>query len=189
MASDMIQIGSLIFSKSILDVLSPLFGTFIGGLITYFVARSIENQKWEKEKKDRLSERKREALAQALDWIDPMELAVSNASMLISSHLSNVIDQENFQERWPYLLGELKKYDLPQRLRVFLPLDAYPRAHQIVKELGEIQIMGVKYGQESKRLNTPMLGLDLCGEKLDSVMSKISSFKDDLTKEFMSTYH
>jgi hypothetical protein len=53
MGNDLVQIGNLFFSKTILDVLAPLIGKIIGGAITYFATKKLERIKWEKERKEK----------------------------------------------------------------------------------------------------------------------------------------
>lgn len=66
MQTDGTKIGPIELSR-IIDTLLPLIGVVIGGLITYLTTRALESRKWQQEKKDKLRERQREALALALD--------------------------------------------------------------------------------------------------------------------------
>jgi hypothetical protein len=51
MTPDTVQFGPFVISKVVLDVLAPLVGTVIGGLLTFFSTRAVENRKWEQQKK------------------------------------------------------------------------------------------------------------------------------------------
>ena len=76
MPDDVVQIGPIIISKVVFDVLTIIFSVVVGGLITYLTTRKVEIQKWEQQKKDKRQEQYREAIAKALDWIAPMESAL-----------------------------------------------------------------------------------------------------------------
>ena len=56
-----------------MDWISGLLGVIIGGLITYVI-----------QKRDEYIHDRREALALVLDWLDPIDLAVSHAVALFT---------------------------------------------------------------------------------------------------------
>ena len=87
MPPEFVQIGPIVISKVVLDVLAPLFGTVIGGFITYFTTRATENRKWKQQKEDQLPEQRREAIALSLEWITPIDLVLYRASTAVSGLL------------------------------------------------------------------------------------------------------
>lgn len=188
MESEVVQIGSFQASKMLLDIVFPLIGVIIGGVVTYLVTTASERQRWRQAKQDRLAEAKREGIAIALQWLDPMELAISRANMLLSAYLQGDMDQEEFMERWPYLLGELKKYEIPARLRVLLPSELYVQSIRIVQCLDEIRTAGVRYGQEAKLRKKPFLGLHECYAKLDTLAAEVEKLAEDLAGMYRSTF-
>lgn len=188
MESEMVRIGSFEVSRVVLDILYPLIGVIVGGVITYFITTAAERLKWHQAKQDRLLETKRESIAIALQWIDSMELAISKANMLLSTHLQGDMEQEEFMERWPYLVGELKVYDIPVKLRVLLPNELYERSNHIIRGLDEIRTDGVRYGQKAKLQKKPFLGLHECGVKLDMLSAEVKKLAEDLVRMYRKTF-
>ena len=118
-----------------MDTLLPLIGVLIGGLITYLTTRALDGRRWQREKKDRLQERQREALALALDWLAPIEAAWIRASGSALSLIHGRISEDEFLNRWPDLLSALSKRDIPAPLRVLLPHTAYEKGFEIIEHL------------------------------------------------------
>jgi hypothetical protein len=121
MPEDLIQIGSFYFSKSLLDVLAPLFGTLIGGFITFLTTRRIEILRWEKDKGDKLLGQRQEALGLALEWIDALDYTTASIALLMTGLLSKIISVDEFSKRCPNLLVQINKSFIPQRSLVLLP--------------------------------------------------------------------
>jgi len=142
MPNDVVQIGPIIISKAVFDALIIIFSVIVGGLITYLTTRTIESQKWEQQKKDKRQEQYREALAMALDWIAPIESALTQIESISSSYVWNHISREEFQKRWPNLLSKLGILEkaIPARLQVLLPSAAY-NGLQIVRQIEELYYM------------------------------------------------
>lgn len=99
----------------------PLVGVVIGGLVSYLVTSGAERQRWRQAKRDRLAEAERRGIKVALQWLDPMDRAISKANLLLSSHLHGELEHEEFITAWPRLLDELAHHDIPKELRVLLP--------------------------------------------------------------------
>ncbi|GEM_PF-6001964 len=79
---DSVQIGSLVISRAVFDVLSPLIGVIIGGLVTYFTTRAVEDRKWKREIRYEKQKELREGIAVALEWINPLHNALTRASLM-----------------------------------------------------------------------------------------------------------
>jgi hypothetical protein len=148
MPQDLIQIGSFIISKSVLDFLSPLFGTLIGGLITYLSIRASENRKRAQEKKDKIQEQQREALKIALQWLDPIHNVLVDVGLR-----SNPIGKKEIDmgDNWPDLIQKLKKFDIPRYLLVLLPQDPYKRSFELINRINDL---GDVMGQYNKQLSS-----------------------------------
>jgi len=188
MPNDLVHIGSFTISQGVLNVIGPLAGTVVGGLITYFVTRAIEYQKWKQAKQERLSEVRRQGMAQALEWLDPIELAISGASMRVSSVLHGSIEHEEVFETWPNLISQLAKMDIPVKVRVLLPEDIYPRSQQIFLELEELRAKAVEAAQEMKLKKRPSPALRECFDRLKKLDALLNDLRVKLIEEYKSTF-
>lgn len=166
----------------------PLLGAIVGGFIASLTAWSIERQRWRHERQEKLAGLQREALAAALEWIEPMRNAETRASSLVMSALHGNFDHEMFLKEFPYLLGELTKKDLPANQRAVLSDNIYERGHKIVRDLDQLSCLGVKYGQEATVMNKPMAGFSECSEKLDIIGKQILELETDLQEAFRRTF-
>ena len=139
MDEELVQIGNFLLSKSVLDILIPLisglFGTILGGLISFSSVRASDNRRWEQEKKDRLSAERREATAMALEWFDPFRDAITKANLMTGTYLQGMIDLDDLRTQWPDLLKHPGLRDPPARLQVWLRPDVYQGALSIVSDL------------------------------------------------------
>jgi len=172
----------------IFTIVGPLLGVIVGGLITYFVSSRIERQRWRHERQEKLLLLQRDALAAALEWIEPMRNAETRASSMIMAAIRGDFDHDKFLKEFPYLLGELVKKDLPANQRAVLPDNIYKRGQQIIREMDELSFLGVKFGQETIAMGKPMPGFQDCNKKLDSVHEQISGLENDLRKAFRQTF-
>ena len=178
--------GELI--SQVLPIAGPLLGALVGGLITYLSARGVERQRWRRERQEKLSSLRRDALAAALEWIEPMRNAETHASGLVISAIRGEVDDDDFLKRFPYLLGELVKKDLSASQRAVLPNNCYARGHSIVHELNDLRVLGVKYGQEARVMGKPLAGFQECSVKLDAIGKQISELEVDLREAFIRTF-
>ncbi len=175
-------------ASKILPIAGTLIGVVIGGLISAFSTWRIENQKWRRDRKEKLDVLRRDALAVALEWLEPMRNAETRASLLVMSAIQGTVDDEQFLNEFPYLLGDLVKQDLPGNLRAVLPNDAYARGYEIVRNIYNLRILGVKYGQEARRKGIPMVGFDECNAALATISKQIIALETDLQNAFRSTF-
>lgn len=188
MPNDLVHIGSFTISQGVLNLIGPLAGTIVGGLITYFVTRAIESQKWKQEKQERLSEIRRQGIALALDWLDPIDLSISRVSSRVSSILHGAIEHEEIFETWPNLISQLAKMDIPVKVRVLLPDDIYPRGQQIFRELEELRTKAVEAAQEMKIKKTPSPALADCIDRLKKLDALLNELRMMLIEEYKSTF-
>jgi hypothetical protein len=165
-----------------------LLGAVVGGFITFLAMRSVERQRWQQERWEKLSSLKREGLAAALEWIEPMRNAEIRASSLLMAAIRGEIDDEHFLNNFPHLLGELVKRELSAGQRAVLPDTVYERVHRIVRELDEVRILGVKYGQEARIKGRPLAGFQECSDKLDAIGKQIKDLEMELGGAFRRTF-
>ena len=187
MPNDLVHIGSFTISQGVINVIGPLAGTVVGGLITYFVTRSIENQKFKQAKQERLSEIRRQGIAQALEWLEPIDKSISDASMRISSILHDTIDQDELFATWPNLISQLAKMDIPIKLRVLLPEDIYPKGQDIIRELEGLRAKAVQASQEMKQKKLPSPALKECFDRLNKIEALFKEMELKIINEYKST--
>jgi hypothetical protein len=174
--------------SKIFTMAGPLLGAFVGGLIASLNARSVERQRWRHERQEKLIALRRDALAAALEWIEPMRNAEVRASLIVMAAIQGDFDHEKFLKDFPYLLGELGKKDLTANQRAVLPDDIYGRGHQIVREMDQLSYLSVKFGSEATVMGKPMAGFQECSNKLDAIRKQISELENDLQKAFQRTF-
>ena len=161
MDPDTLQIGSLIISKTIIDIFAPMLGTIIGGLISYFSIKSIEERKIKQQKLNDFQDQKREAIKIALQWLDHIHNAITKVSLQSHPYQPNLANTNN----WPDLLKELTKYDVPRHLSILLPADSYKKSNIII---GLIEELRVKIILESKTKNPDELK-EFTKETIDTI--------------------
>lgn len=174
--------------SKLLTMAGPLLGALVGGLIASLTAWSLERQRWRHERQEKLLSLRREALAAALEWIEPMRNAETRASSLVMAAIRGDFDNEKFLKEFPYLLGELVKKDLPANQRAVLPHNLYERGHQIVRDMDQLTYLGVKFGQEATVMGKPMAGFQECSNKLETIDKQISELENDLREAFRRTF-
>lgn len=175
-------------SEKLITMAGPLLGVIIGGLIAYLTARCIESQRWRHERQEKLSGLQRDAMAAAIEWIEPMRNAETRASSLVMAAIQGDFDHEQFLKEFPCLLGDLVKKDLPADQRAVLPDNIYERGHRIVCDMDQLKHFGVKFGQEATVKDKPMAGFQECGNRLDTIRKDISELETDLREAFCRTF-
>jgi hypothetical protein len=176
-----------LISKLVL-LAGPLLGAIVGGLIASRTAHGVERQKWRRERQEKLASLEREALAAALEWIEPMRNAEVRASAFVMSAIRGVFDHEEFLKEFPNLRGELAKKDLKANQRAVLSDNIYTQGHSIIRELDELQSLGVKYGQDATIMGMPMPGYQECHDKLAAIGKQISELEANLRKAYSQTF-
>lgn len=176
-----------LISKLVL-MAGSLLGAIVGGLIASRTAHGVERQKWQRERQEKLASLKREALAAALEWIEPMRNAEIRASAFVMSAIRGVFDHKEFLKEFPNLRGELAKRDLKANQRAVLPDNIYTQGHSIICELDELQSLGVKYGQDATMMGKPTPGYQECHDKLDAIGKQISKLETDLREAYCRTF-
>ena len=174
--------------SKMLMIAGPLLGALVGGLIASLTARSLERQRWRHERQEKLLVLQREALSEALEWIEPMRNAEIRASSMVMAAIRGNFEHEKFFNEFPYLLGELVKKDLSANQRAVLPDNIYERSNQIVRDMDQLRYLGVKYGSEATVMGKPMSGFQECSDKLETIGKQISDFENDLRELFRRTY-
>ena len=183
MSPDTVQIGSLVISKTLFDILVPLvsglIGTITGGFITYLTTRAIEGRKWQREKEEKLKEQKREAISVALEWIAPLDQSLTQASIASSAFQQGDIDQEKFLKDYPYVISSLTTLDPPARLRVMLPENSYAMSLEVIRGIDELK---------SLALRGRMKSFMACTKLVSALRQKIDKLDSYLKEEYLKTF-
>lgn len=174
--------------SKLLTIAAPLFGVVVGGLIAFLTACSLERTRWRHERQEKLSALRREALSSALEWIEPMRNAETQASSLVMAAIRGDFDHDGFLKEFPYLLRELVKKDLPASQRAVLPDNIYDRGHQIIRDMDHLRYIGVKFGSEAKVMKKPMVGFQECSDRLETIRKQILELENDLREAFRQTF-
>jgi hypothetical protein len=186
MQTDIVKIGPLEISRVVFDIFIPLISVVIGGLITYLTTRALESRKWKQEKKDKLQEKRREALALALEWLAPIEAAWIRASSVASAFIRGDISEEEFRKRWPDLLSELVKRDLPASLNVLLPPEAHKRGLLILRQLDDLRHASYSSGiTNSKSFMEKFEGIF---QHQENIRENMRLLEKELVEEYNKTF-
>lgn len=183
MPADQVQIGSFIISKVVLDIIAPLIGTIIGGLISYFSIVSSENRKIKQQKQNIIQEQKREAIKIALQWIDPINNAITRVSLQANPYYPNQANTDG----WPNLLNQLKKYDVPRHLLVFLPEEAYKKSFAIIRLLDDLR-HSVLFIQEPSTEEDRRNFFNTASSILDTLRNNFEELSKMLEDEYRKTF-
>lgn len=174
--------------SNLVTIGGSLLGVLVGGVISFLTSAKLERQRSKRERRDKLDVARREALGAVLEWIEPMRNAEIRASSLVTAAIQGDIDDDEFNKEFPYLLGELKKKDLPGSQRALLPQDTYARGIGVVQELEQLRILGIRYGQRARVRGESSAGFQECHMKLSKIRKQISEIEEDIRKAFLGTF-
>ncbi len=178
---------SLPSEEQLIQILGTLLAVIVGGLLTSMTTFVIERQKWKRERRNKLDELRRDAVAAALEWISPMRTAEYAASSLVMAAIQGDFEHERFMVDYPNLVLELAKSDLTGVQRASLPSDFYARGHEIIRDLEKLRILGVKCGQEVKIGRSDPNGYKECMETMSRVSKSIEELESELKRVFLDT--
>jgi hypothetical protein len=189
MTPDTVQIGPIIISKSVFDALMVLVSVIIGGLVTYFTTQAIEHKKWRERKQDKMQEYRREALALALEWLPPIEIAIYKASVLSSGFLRNELSEDKMRKDWPHLLHDLAMKDLPMRFNVLLPSATQKRIDDIISLIEDLQSFALRTKPVKKMEKEEwMQSLRSIAERTSRLNANSEALNQELKSEYEKTF-
>ncbi|AZT83278.1 hypothetical protein EHN06_06790 [Marinobacter sp. NP-4(2019)] len=172
----------------LIQILGTLLAVIVGGLLTSITTFFIERQKWKRERRNKLDELRRDAVAAALEWISPMRSAEYAASSIVMAALQGDFEHERFMNDYPNLVLELAKSDLTGVQRASLPSDFYARGHEIIRDLEKLRFLGVKCGQEVKIGRSDPQGYKECTETMTRISTAIEELESELKRFFLETF-
>jgi hypothetical protein len=163
---------------AVIGVIGLLLGTVIGAIATYFATskqeekrwqreRQLEGEKWQRQKKDELAEARRAALRHAAAWIQPIELAVSEAHTRAGR-------AGRAKSR---LSSEMSRLDMHIADTFLLPNGIYQTPALIIHQLEEILLTG------------DALLEDELISKLVTLREIAAQFRERIKEEYNATYN
>lgn len=187
MSTEFVQIGNFFISKVVFEAVILLTSVVVGGVITYLTTRTLEYQKWNQQKKEKLQEQRREALGHALEWIAPIEIAMSDSNILASAFIEKNISEDDFRTQWPNLVSELAKKVIPARFSVLLPSSSYKLSLQIIRQLRELYINSLhSQGVTTWEKLAPIYNKYM--EQAAEIDKTLVTLRKELTDEYMKTF-
>ena len=188
MSEDTVRIGAFVFSKDVLAVLFPLLGTVIGGLITYWAIVTAENRRWRRERQRRVQRHKREAIALALEWLEPIKIVLHKAASIATTSFSDHPEQSAKALReFPDVDVELKRLNLdpPRHLQLFLREGAYSKVRAIKSELRKLRRLTevtVRLGDQG------MAHYDEVFDRIRVAFDALTDLVEYLEQEYVGTF-
>lgn len=164
-------------------VFTTLLGVAVGGLVT----RLADKARSKRERLEKRFELEREAIAAALEWIEPMRDAEIAAWGPTTSAIHGEFDHERYLQEFPHLNSRLAELDLTGAQRALLPADVYARGHSIVRMFDELRVLGIRYGQMALA-DEPFAGLNEISAKSVEIGSAITSLEDDLRLQYRKSF-
>lgn len=174
--------------EQVWSAVGPLAGVAVGGVVSYFVNRRAEHHRWRQQKQDRLAEAKRQAIAKALSWIEPIEQALTSVQLKVGALLQLDMTDEKFLMTYPALTSTLAKRDATPEQRVLLPEDIYAAGHLILREMEELQHVAIRHAQETRLHNNPTPGHAECWAIIDKMREQHNGLRERLHKLYLETY-
>jgi hypothetical protein len=154
--------------------LLPLVSALLGGFLSYQATASVERWRWRREKRDRLAKEKREALGQALDWLEPLGDKVIIASAVAGAALQGAIDSDEIHNKWPGGFGEMSQPKLPRRLLALLPIELYHTIVDIQLQVFQLLPKAIACSQSRRAGQSPIPGYQ---DAFDSIERLEKSFE------------
>jgi len=176
------------FVLKILRIAAPLLYVIAGALISLLSMWWLDNRRSRRDRQEKLAGLTREALAAALKWIQPMRFAQMRASSLVMAAIHGAIDNEQFLKKYPNLLADLARREIPGSLQAVLPEGIYARSLSMVSRLDELQHLALKQSQETHITGQIMPGFQVCRDKINALEKQIAQLEADLRRESLDTF-
>lgn len=183
MSTDTIQIGPLIISTAAFTVIASLFGTVLGGLITYFTIHFTEKQKWKQQRQDKHDEEQAAAIEIAMEWIGPIKIALATANRLVRQYLHRTISSEDFRKRWPKLNRSIKLGGNPAKFDIYLDsINCYNRVAEIEHGIQDVEMWATfgDWAEGAPDEEEQNAKLKLCLDQIESINKNLESLEKDL---------
>jgi hypothetical protein len=181
MENQCIQFGQYLISTDVLNIIFPLIGTIIGGLISFYSISELENRKWKQQKIEKYQEEYREAIASTIEWIDPIKNAIDEAQMVVADYVMGRRNEEEYVLAWPKILGHPGIKDPPKRLRILLPEKIYPKFMSIVQSLDRVETLPLGGKRGTKEFGDNYFQTR---DKLDQLQQELNDLENYLINEY-----
>lgn len=140
---DIVQLGPLVLSKSLLSMIFPLIGVVIGGTIGYFSTTANANRTWKRQKEEKLQEERRGAVVAVMAWVKPIQDALESIMWWYDEYEKQRINEDIFHARYQELMSPLALLTLPAHQQLLLPKDIYSGLSKIVRELRGVLMLRI----------------------------------------------
>ena len=183
------QFGQILAALT-LPLPSLLLGVGTGSIATYFVVKAVDQKRWNREKADRLETVRRDAIARALLWLEPMQDCVGKADTSIAAFLRSEMDEETFVNQYPSINEKLEELTIPADLRVLLPEGTEASRDNVARTLSYIRFRASSvWLPEVRREEKKIDGIfEECGRLLNEVSELINDLARKLRAEYVRTY-
>ena len=161
------------------DSLFALLGVIIGGLITYFVSKALDDRKWKQQKQDMLAEEKREAILFMLDKIIiPKEKVLFDIKAKSHRYSDDLITPS--PESGQVIHKVVKDVEFPSaKTAIHIPNDYISKLQEIFHSYDEIMN---NYKNAIKQSGTMELS------RINALSKTIKDFKREVGEHYKNTY-
>jgi hypothetical protein len=172
----------------------PLISLVAGSLLSTATSYFLDRVRRRQQRRDKLDEAKRAALAQALAWIDPMERVLTAAEIEIYGVLNGARDDDEFRKHFPNLLVDLKKYDLSMDQRLVLEGDPYPIGNHICKAVEDLKHQAIDWWstttyKEGGASQGAIEARYATTQRVKELRQQVDSLRRQLADEYRKTYN
>jgi hypothetical protein len=168
-------------SKPLADILFPLIGTIIVGLIAYFSTTAIETRKWKRERETKYRQQSRQALIRVLDWIAPVDDAFTNATVTVMMFKQGEMTGEDFHRSIVKVFpkpGDLHR--LPEHYQALLDKDIYEEGYSVFLDL----FFAVTPPSDNKDID-----IEAFTKEMEGIQEKFNHWRDRVHDAYRATFH
>lgn len=163
-------------------LVAGLVGVLAGGITTFLATYMLEREKWRQRKQDEECHDRRQALAGLLEWLGPIQSALTGAVEMTFQFGPDRPDPDAaaVMDEWPDLATKIGELDVPAGARYVLPSGLYEAAWPIIDELDALRSLALQALEQQKQIKFE-------GQKPDGDINRL--FIADARSELFSIEH